>query len=306
MSGFSTDFTKIVEENSSSVVSVSADGTVLSGFVYRQENDKVYILTAYHGVADADGITVVFGSSYSVNAQLSGYDVYTDLAVLQLDCPYQVNPVRMSDADLLKQGEFVICIGTPVSLDYAGSVQLAMVADERLTVENSIYANGERHDYYLDVIELSTALIPGYSGGPILNMNGEVAGMNTMSLDDRTAFALTANEIKIVADRLIAMQESVKAGFGIKGTYIKEMKNYEKANLNLDIQTISGLYVQNVLDGSLAEDAGIKTGDVVVRINDVTLNELNDYLEISYLPAEAYSFEVLRNGEPLTLSIEHD
>ena len=306
VSGFSTDFTKVVENSSSSFVSISADGTVLSGFIYRQEGDKVYLLSAYHGISDAGNITVVFGSSYSVNAAVTGYDIYTDLAVLELECPYQVTPVRMGDATLLKKGEFVICIGTPVSLDYAGSVQLGMIADERMTVENSISVDYQRLDYCLDVIELSSELIPGYSGAPLLNMNGEVAGMVTMSLNDEICFALTANEIRTVADRIIAAQDGVKANFGIKGVYIKEMPNYEKSNLNLDIQTISGLYVQRILDDSLAYAAGVKPGDVVVKINDVVLDGLNDYLQVSYQPYETYSFELLRNGEPLTLSIGND
>lgn len=306
VSGFSTDFTKVIEDNSSSVVSVSADGNFLSGFIYRQDENKVYVLTAYHGIEDAANITVIFGSSYSVNALMTGYDAYTDLAVLEMECPYQVSPVRIGDATLLKKGEFIICIGTPVSLDYAGSVQLGMVADERLTIENSISVNNERHDYYLDVIELSSALIPGYSGGPLLNMNGEVTGMVTMSLDDRIVFALTANEIKTLAERIITQQDGEKANYGIKGTYIKEMPNYEKANLNLDIQTISGLYVQKVIDNSLASVVGVKPGDVVVKINDTVLDGLNEYLQVSYQPYDTYSFEVLRNGETLTLSIGND
>ena len=306
VSGFSTDFSKVVEDNSSSIVSISADGSVLSGFIYRQDGDKVYVLTAYHGIEDASGITVVFGSSYSVNAVMKGYDIYTDLAVLELECPYKVSPVRIGDATLLKKGEFVICIGTPVSLDYAGSVQLGMIANERLTIENSVTVNYETYEYCLDVIELSSSLIPGYSGGPLLNMNGEVTGMITMSLDDRMCFALTANEIKAVAEKIISEQDGMKADIGIKGTYIKEMPNYEKANLNLDIQTISGLFVQKVMDDSLAFTVGVKPGDIVVKINDVPLDGLNEYLQISYQPYETYSFEVLRNGETLTLSIGND
>lgn len=306
VSGFSTDFTKVVEENSSSIVSVNADGTVLSGFIYRQEEEKVYVLSAYHGIENAGNISVILGSTYTVNAELTGYDVYTDLAVLELTCPYQVTPLKTGDATRLKKGEFIICIGTPVSLDYAGSVQLGMIANERLTVENSVSMNYERLDYYLDVIELSSALIPGYSGGPLLNMNGELVGMNTMSLVDEISFALTVNELQIVADQIIALQERFRANYGIKGTYIKEMPNYEKASLNLDIQTISGLYVQNVMDDSLAAAAGIKTGDVLVRINDVKLDGLNDYLQVSYLPSETYVFEVIRNGESLLLNIEND
>ena len=306
VSGFSTDFTKVVDEDVSGTVTINADGTILSGFAYRQDGDTVYILTAYHGIAGANSISVTFASTYTVNATAAGYDFRSDLAVLKAESPYEVKTLKMGDSTLLSQGEFVISIGTPGSMDYALSAELGMVSKGIVTIDNTITHNGERYNYYLDVVQLSSNLPKGYSGSPVLNMNGEVVGMNTMDLDGELNFALTANEIRIVADRIISGQDVSKNIFGVKGTYIKDMMNYEKSNLNLDIEVISGLYVQRVKENSPALMAGVRTGDVITKINDVALNGLDDMLNVAYMENDDVVFEVIRSGQTLLLGMNND
>ena len=306
VSGFSTYFTKVVDEDVSGTVTINADGTILSGFAYRQDGDTVYILTAYHGIAGANSISVTFASTYTVNATAAGYDFRSDLAVLKVESPYEVKTLKMGDSTLLSQGEFVISIGTPGSMDYALSAELGMVSKGIVTIDNTIAHNGERYNYYLDVVQLSSNLPKGYSGSPVLNMNGEVVGMNTMDLDGELNFALTANEARIVADRIISGQDVSKNIFGVKGTYIKDMMNYEKSNLNLDIEVISGLYVQRVKENSPALMAGVRTGDVITKINDVSINGLDDMLNVAYMENDDVVFEVIRGGQILLLGMNDD
>ena len=306
VSGFSTDFTKVVDENKSSIVTINADNTILSGFVYLQENDDVYVVSAYHGINSANNINIILDSNYSVNASLVGYDFLSDIAILKFTSPYMINSMKLGDSTLLKEGEFVISIGTPISLDYASSCQLGMISKGILTVENSITYNSETHNYFLDVIQLSSNLPKGYSGSPVINMNGEVVGMNTMDLNDELNFALTSNEIRIVADRIINNESVNKNLFGIKATYIKDMPNYEKTNLNLDIDIISGMYVSKVKENSLAFNAGIKTGDVITKINNKLIDNLDSYLEVTYQELDPIEFEVIRNGQTINLGVNND
>ena len=306
VSGFSTDFTKVVADHADSIVTVNADVSIASGFVYKQEGGTVYLLTAYHTVANSQNISVIFASKYSVNAVLVGYDPYTDLAVLSVEIPFNVEGLKFSDAKLLSPGEFVISIGTPSSLEYASSVSLGMISRQIMTIDNSIVYNEERSVYYLDVIPVSAALESGYSGSPLLNMNGDVVGMNTMKLSDDLSFALTSNEIQRVAERIIGEEEVRKLQFGVKGTYIRNMPAYEKTNLNLDLEIIFGLYVEKVRENSLAAQASVRIGDVIVRINGQEISDLDDYLDAAYAHTEDVSFEVIRNGQELVLGIEHD
>lgn len=305
VSGFSTDFTKIVSDNKDSVVTIVTDNSTLSGFVYKQVDNNIYIVTAYHGVSSANNINVLFGSSYTVNANLVAYDFYTDIAILQIESPYTINALKIGDTSLLNAGEFVLNIGTPSSIEYAGSIELSMVSKPLLTIDNAITYNATRYNYYLNVLQLSSSLKSGYSGSPVFNMAGEVVGINTMSSSDNS-FAISANELRIVADSIINNEEINRNLFGIDGVLVKDMPNYEKTNLNLDIQTINGLYVKSVKDSSLGFSAGILAKDVILKINDIEINSFNDYLQAIYQNSETFTFEVLRDNQNITLGINND
>jgi len=305
VSGFSTDFTTIVKDNKNSIVSVIADNSLLSGFVYGQNDNKVYIVTAYHGVSNTGNINVQFGSSYNVPATLLGFDIYTDIAVLEIESPYSIDSLKIGDSSLLQAGEFVISIGTPSSLEYSSSAKLSMISHPLLSLDNSITYDSNRYNYYLNVIQLDSALKTGYSGSPILNMTGEVVGLNTMSNSDYS-FAISSNELRIVADKIINHEDINRNLLGIDAVLIKDMPNYEKTNLNLDIQTINGLYVRNIKDSLIANNAGIVVGDVILKVNDIEINNFNDYLEIIYLQDQTLNFEVLRNNQTIMLGIEND
>ncbi|MBQ6335524.1 MAG: serine protease [Erysipelotrichaceae bacterium] len=306
VNGFSTDFTKIIEEARSAVVTINADGNILSGFVYKQENEDVYIISAYHGVSNVNSILVTFGASYTVNGELVGHDIFTDLAIIRIRTPYLIEALKLGDASLLKKGEFVICLGTPLSLDYQGSVEMGMVSAAPLQIENTIQVEEERYSYFLNMIQLNSDLLAGYSGSPLINMNGEVIGINTMSYNNSLVFSLTINEARIVADQLIANGSVERNTFGIKGTYLKDMYNYEKSDLNIALDTLDGIYVNRVRETGLAYAAGIRTGDVITTINGESISDLNSYLRAVYAPSEENSFEYIRNGEKVNAVIGND
>ncbi len=305
--GFSTDLTKIVDEVRNGVVTIYADGSILSGFVYRQQDDSVYILSAYHGVSNVSSITVRFGTSYSTAGELIGHDVFTDLAVIRIRTPYLIDALKLADASLLKQGEFVISIGTPVSFDLQGSVELSLISKNNFQIENSILVDDERYSYFLNVIQLGNGLASGYSGSPLINMNGEVVGMTTMSTQGVASFAVTINEARIVADRLISSSEPPARRFlGIKGSYLSDMFNYEKANLNISLDTLNGFYVEKVRENSQAFAAGIRPGDVITKINGIEIGDLNSYLSVVYGQGEGLSYEFMRGGETMIASQPDD
>ncbi|MBQ9425266.1 MAG: serine protease [Erysipelotrichaceae bacterium] len=306
VNGFSTDFTRIVDQVKPGVVTISADGNILSGFVYRQDDENVYIISAYHGVSNVNSINVLFGSSYTVTGELVGHDIYTDIALIRISTPYLIEPLKTSDAGLLQQGEFLLSIGTPMSQDYAGSVELCMVSGNDMQIDNTITVDDERFSYYLNVIQLSSDMPGGYSGSPLFNMGGEVVGMNTMAVSSSISFALTVNEAKIVADQLLSDKTVTRSVFGIKGSFIKNMYNYEKANLNIGIETINGIYVQKLKENGLAYAAGIRSGDVVTKINGEEISDLNSYLKAMYSESEDVVFEYIRGGETFTAAAEHD
>lgn len=302
VSGFSTDFTKIIDEVKSSVVTVNADNTISSGFAYKQIEDKLYVITTYHGVSGAAYITVTFDSAYSCQGEVIGYDVFNDLALIELTFPYDLKIAKLGDAALLKMGEFVINIGTPNSVQYRNSAELGMVSNNMVDVENSIDYEEQHYAYNMNLIVLSNNLKQGYSGSPIFNMAGEVVGISLMKEDNANiSFALTINEAKIIADKLIEENKVNKLNLGIKGTFIKNLQNYEKSYLNLNVEIINGLYVNKVNENSFASSTGIKQGDVILTINGIEVNDINGYLNVLYSDEVSYLFNIIRDNETMEI-----
>ena len=302
VNGFSTDLTGTVKNARSSMVTVDAGGTA-SGFIYRYEDEKTYIVTAYHAVSSGANIYVTFDSGYRKDAVVLGYDIYADLAVLEVEMPYESRPVKMGSLDTVQDGEFVLLIGSPLSGDYQGSAALSMVSKHLITLENSITLEEDRnYEYYLSYIQLSEELKEGYSGAAVLDMDGGVLGMVTMKDPDAGfTFALPADDIRILADTIIEGEEIHHGSLGIKGTFISEMANYQRSSLNLPLEVTEGLYIREMEENALAYISGLRPGDVLLSVNEMPVSTYSELLRIEYGDHPEYHFRFVRNGETLDL-----
>ncbi|MDO4198132.1 MAG: S1C family serine protease [Erysipelotrichaceae bacterium] len=300
--GFSTDLTKVYADNASKVVTISAGDIIQSGMVYSQSGESVYILSCYHGIANYDEYDVLFGETYSAKGNMLGYDIYTDIAVLEVNTPYTIDSVTLGDATLLKQGEFVLSAGTAGSLDYIGSLELGIVSLNHTVLDNSITYDGNPYNYFIDVISFTSNLRSGYSGSPLFNMDGQVVGISTMS-SSNTRFAVTVNEAKIIADSIISGNPVNRNNLGIKVSFIKDLMNYEKSNLGLSIDYINGAYVKDVKEGSVMSLLGIQTGDIILSVNDINVDDFDSYLSAVYLDTTEFSVNYIRDGVTGTLSL---
>ena len=302
VSGFSTDLTKVASSVKTSIVTVNADNNISSGFVYKQDGDLVYVITSYHGVDNANSIHVTFANAYVTTGSVVFSDIYSDLAIIEIETPYDITPMVLGDSSICVGGEFVISIGTPTSLDYAGSIEMGIISKEMITIENEIVVEDKVHTYYEDLIQLSSNLKPGFSGAPIINMKGEAIGMCLMNDGDGNNFILPINEIKIICDKFFTSGNAKKMQLGVKGLYVNSLENYEKSYFNLSIETINGLYVQKVKENSFASSIGIKQGDVIVSINGKEIANINDYLSIVYTDDTNFEFVINRANEEIKIT----
>ena len=309
VSGFSTDLTKVAEERAPAVVTVESGGTLSAALFYRSENGKSYFLTTYHTLSE-EGITLHLENGLVSEAAIKGFDVFSDICLLEAEIPYEISEVPFGNAELLKKGEFLITFGAPRVVDYSPAVSLAMVSNKKTTVNNLL--NYEENDltYYIDLIQMSSILTAGYSGGPVFNMNGELVGMNCFTLrsSDGTSFALPVNEISLIAEKLINDQAVNKTMFGIRGEPVANMRNYEKASLAIELTQIEGYYVENLHSDSLGLYAGLLPGDILLAVNGEKINSESDLLKAQYSGLGEYDLQVSRMGEPvaLHLSIEKE
>ncbi len=301
VSGFSTDLSKVVDSSKSKIVAVEQDGVFSSGFIYKKENDNVYLLTCFHGVSGSNGATVYFNNGLKVSGNVVGYDIFTDLALVECYFPYEVEEMEFGDSDLVKSGEFALSIGTNSDLQYDFSTCFGLISSKYREVNNSITFNEENYNYVLGTIQLSGNFTNGYSGAALLNMDGETIGIITMKDGDIT-LALTINEAKIVAEKLYAKETIKRIDLGVKGKYISDLENYETNSLNIPLDVTNGYYVSDISLNSLANNIGIIKGDVITEINDIKINSFKDMLNIIYGNYDVINITVVRNNETITLS----
>ncbi|MCL7384902.1 MAG: trypsin-like peptidase domain-containing protein [Thaumarchaeota archaeon] len=307
--------TEIYEQVKDSVVLIRATsyyGTSLgSGFVY----DKLgHIITNNHVIEGSYSITVTFLDGTSLAASVVGTDPYSDIAVLKVRPDVvTLKPLKLGNSSELMIGEQIVVVGSPFGL--AGSVTTGIVSQKGRLLETT-------YGYSIPgVIQFDAAVNPGNSGGPLLNMKGEVVGITTAIESPISGFvgvgyAIPSTIIARVVLALIEKGSYVHSWIGITGTNMNE----EIAGA-MKVNVTKGVLITDVAPGSPADRAGLRGGDRVVRIGgqtikiggDIiiaingipikTIEEILTYLEEKTSPGDVVVFSVLRGTEILQIRV---
>ena len=215
--------TDVIEKVNSSVVGVLvyANGTASgsgSGVVYRVDGKTAYIITNAHVVSGATDVQVVFSNKESVNATIVGSDTYSDIAVLKLTADFDMTAIKCGDSSLLDQGETVLAIGSPLGIEYAGTVTQGIVSGIDRTVSVDLNDDGQE-DWDMNVIQTDAAINPGNSGGALVNMAGELVGITSMKLSNTSVegmgFALPINDVITSVEQIIENGKVTRPQIGI-------------------------------------------------------------------------------------------
>ena len=300
VSGFSTDLSKVYDENKSSIVAIEQGSTVSTGFIYAQRDGNIYIITTYHGISGSSDINIHFNNGVRVKGTVIDRDAYADLALIESAFDYEVRPVTCGNSSLSKTGEFILSIGSAGSLEYDFSSQFGMISSKYREIENSITHNGSTENYYLGMMQLSGEFTEGYSGSPLFNMNGEAIAMITME-DEGIVFGLPINELKMIADKMLNGESHDKIQLGISGRYLSDLEKYETVSLNINVEIVNGYYVENVRPGSLGSSLGIQRGDLITSINSMVMENSDSMLNVLYGNPEELEIVLIRNGEEIVL-----
>lgn len=251
-----------------------------SGFIITEDG---YIVTNNHVIEDASRLKVILSNGEEYSAQLIGADPMTDLAVIKINVPYRLKPVKMGNSDKIKVGQFAIAIGNPYRLDNTVTLGVISALNRTLETEEGYKING--------VIQTDAAINPGNSGGPLLNLKGEAIGVNTAIYTTTGAyqgigFSIPINIVKKVSSDIIEKGKVVRPWLGITGTTLTE--DISKA---LGISIKSGVIVINVMPGSPADKAGIKgskgsfgllnfvLGDIIIEFNSVKIDSIDTLIK---------------------------
>ena len=282
ISNNTTFFSQSVEQGSGSGIIINADG---------------YVVTNNHVVEGATELKVVFSTGEEYPAKLIGTDSRTDLALLKIEGDGEFPFAVLGDSSDLATGESVIAIGNPLGTEFAGTVTKGVVSalNRTIEVENGITLN---------LIQTDAAINPGNSGGALVNCYGEVIGINSAKISasevEGLGFAIPINEAKTVIEDL--MEYGYVQGrplVGIAGRQITE-------EMSKMYGFPEGVYVVEVSPFSGAERAGIKAGDVIIKVDGKDIHSVEEINEIrdEHKVGDQLEFVVNRNGETMTLTVE--
>lgn len=259
---------------------------------------KGYVLTNNHVINQAQKISVQLNDGREFEAKLIGGDDQSDIALLQLQNATNLNQIKVADSDALRVGDFAVAVGNPFGLGQTATSGII----------SALGRSGLNREGLENFIQTDASINRGNSGGALLNLNGELIGINTAILAPGggsigIGFAIPSNMAQTLATQLIQSGEIKRGLLGIKGT---EMNADLAKAFNLNVQR--GAFVSEVLPNSGAAKAGIKSGDVITRLNGKTLSsfaELRSRIATT-APATKVKLGLLRDGKPLDVEVTLD
>ena len=282
-----------------------------SGFIVRKDG---YIVTNNHVIEKARSILVTLYDKRTYRARVHGIDPKTDLAVIKIDAA-RLEAVRWGDSDKVVAGETIIAIGNPFGF-LSHTVTDGIVSQTSRNRVGVISPEKAGQFAYEDFIQTNAVINPGNSGGPLFNMRGKVIGVNTAIVSktgysQQVGFSIPSNTAKFVAERLIKERKVVRGyvGVGIRNVdpVLAAQMRLSFADLlkKLGLNSPRGVYVSEV-SGKPAKDAGIKQGDVVLKIAGKETNDTAALRSIvaELRPGKTADVEILRDKKPITLKVK--
>lgn len=257
-----------------------------------------YILTNSHVVSDggATSVNVLFNDGNTDAGKVLWYDSQLDLAIVKVE-KTGLTPAEFGNSDEVRVGDISVAIGNPLGLEFQKSVTQGIISglDRTIKTEQSNMTG---------LIQTDASINSGNSGGPLLNKNGQVIGINTAkaSQAEGLGFAIPINTAKSIVEEVIKNGKYEKVTLGIKGM---DLDKYEMAT-GLDLDGDKGVYIAEVISGSAADKANIKVGDVITKVGKIDITSMSDLNKVlySYSKGSNSDIVVIRGGKQVTVNVK--
>ncbi|MBN6050118.1 S1C family serine protease [Lactobacillus helveticus] len=278
-----------------------------SGAVYMKSNGKGYIVTNNHVISGSDAVQVLLANGKTVNAKVVGKDSTTDLAVLSIDAKYVTQTAQFGDSKHLEAGQTVIAVGSPLGSEYASTVTQGIISAPARTISTS---SGNQQT----VIQTDAAINPGNSGGALVNSAGQVIGINSMKLaqsSDGTSvegmgFAIPSNEVVTIVNELVKKGKITRPQLGVRVIALQGIPEGYRSRLKIKSNLKNGIYIAFVNRNSSAENAGIKSGDVITKVDGKKVDDVASLHSIlySHKVGDTVNVTVNRNGKDVDMKVK--
>ncbi len=263
-------------------------------------SDQGYVLTNNHVVEGTKEVSIVLSDGTEQKASVVGTDPYSDIAVLKTDGKVPA-VASLGNSDVLNPGESVIAIGSPLG-NFKNTVTVGVVSATGRSIDTG---NGYQIE---DLIQTDAAINHGNSGGPLVDLAGEVIGINTLvvrnsgmgDVAEGLGFAIPVNTAQAVAQQIIQQGYFTRPYMGIS---FQPVNPTIAARYNLSAQW--GVYITDVASGSPASAAGLQKADIITKVGDVTLDETHSYVNtlFTFKPGDTISLNVMRDGKDTPIQI---
>lgn len=288
-------------QNSDELLETASEG---SGVIYKSSGRDAYVVTNNHVVDGSKKIQILMQDGTKEPAELVGTDVETDLAVLKISNKAVKDVAKFANSDQLQPGETALAIGSPLGSEYATSVTEGIISAPKREIETQA-PNGQRLGK-TTVIQTDAAINPGNSGGALVNLAGQVVGINSMKLStsqsgtavEGMGFAIPANTVVKIIEALEKDGKVTRPSLGVSLYDLSNISSVDQADvLKLPTKVKTGVVVIKTSRDGAAEKAGLKKFDVITKLNDISVSDAND------LRNALYKFDV---NEKITVTYYRD
>lgn len=295
-----TQITEIVEEVTPAVVGVtniqrqsdfwleqgSVEAGTGSGVIYKVTDGVAYVVTNQHVIEDADSVEVVLHNDMHIEAEVIGGDVFSDLAVIQMPADAVEKTIEIGTSGTVKVGEPAIAIGNPLGLMFSSTVTQGVISGTERTIPMDLDFDG-RPDWQAEVIQTDAAINPGNSGGALINIYGQLIGINSMKINESAVeglgFAIPVDYAMPIMNELEAKGTVERPFLGVEIYSLDEIPHREwEETLTLPDEITGGIYIWSVQPLSPADKAGLERLDVITELDGEIVEDVIALRKILY------------------------
>lgn len=265
-------------------------------------DESGYILTNSHVIMDDDKsqLNVLLSSGDEVKGTVEWFDATLDLAIVKIEAK-GLTAADLGDSDDIKIGQYAAAIGNPLGLEFQGSVTAGVVSG----LGRSITAASDNKEVTMeDLIQVDAAINSGNSGGPLLNNEGQVIGINTAKAEsgEGMGFAIPINTAKPIVDEIIETGEFNRVYMGVS---VRDASDIIDEYPNVDLGTETGAYIVQTTAGSPAEKAGLKEKDIIVDVDGKEIENRTDLINLllNYKAGDTLKVKYYRDGKAATANV---